>query len=198
MTKTHGQRHTRIYSIYHDMKRRCYNPNRKNYKNYGAKGISVCNEWRDDFVSFYEWAIKNGYTDKLTIDRIDNNGNYCPENCRWVDRKIQNNNKSNNHLVTYNGKTQTLKKWSEELGLDYSALLARINKYKWGIKRTLETDVIKSTKSYRHFVTFNGKTQSIADWARELNFDYFVIRNRIIRYKWSIEKALTTPVNKSK
>lgn len=82
----HGMRHERIYSIYCDMKKRCYNENCAGYKNYGGKGIKICNEWLNDFVVFYQWSIENGYTDTLTIDRIDSSGNYEPSNCRWVTR----------------------------------------------------------------------------------------------------------------
>lgn len=94
---THGKSKTRLYQVWEGMRSRCYNPHSTSYKHYGGRGIKVCSEWRDDFAIFQEWALKNGYEEnakrgQCTLDRIDVNGNYCPENCRWTDMKTQNNN----------------------------------------------------------------------------------------------------------
>lgn len=97
---THGLSKNRLYSIWHSMKDRCLNPNHPHFKDYGGRGIAICNEWRDNFKSFYEWANAHGYDEKAhqwqcTLDRTDTNGNYCPENCRWVDMKTQIHNRRN-------------------------------------------------------------------------------------------------------
>lgn len=112
----HGMSRTRLYKIWTDMKTRCNNPNTPYYYNYGARGISVCKEW-SDFEPFMEWSLDNGYTDKLTIDRINVNGNYEPENCRWITNLEQQSNRQSNHFLTYDGKTQTISQWADELGI---------------------------------------------------------------------------------
>lgn len=106
--KKHGMRNTRLYRIYNNMKQRCYNENSPDHKNYGARGITICDEWLNDFMNFYNWSINNGYKEGLTIDRINNNGNYEPSNCRWVDRKTQNRNNRRCIYLNYKGKTQTM------------------------------------------------------------------------------------------
>lgn len=117
---------------------RCFRTKDKRYKDYGGRGITVCNEWRNSFKAFYAWAIANGYTDELTIDRIDNNGNYEPSNCRWLSLKEQANNRRSNHLVTYDGQTKTITQWSEERNIKKSTLQRRLSKNGWSVKRALE------------------------------------------------------------
>lgn len=124
----HNKSGTRLYNIWRGMKERCYNENTVHYNSYGGRGIVICDEWTDNFVSFYNWAIQNGYSDNLTIDRIDNNGNYEPSNCRWTTQKEQMNNTRSNHLITFNGKTQTIAQWSEELGINYQTIQGRIRR----------------------------------------------------------------------
>lgn len=89
----HGLTGKRLNRIWKNMKTRCYNPNSNNYKYWGARGITICDEWRDSFEKFMKWALANGYQDNLTIDRINVNGNYEPQNCRWVTMTVQNNNR---------------------------------------------------------------------------------------------------------
>lgn len=135
--KTHGKSKNRLYTIWSNMKNRCFNPNDKVYLYYGNRGITVCEDWKNDFQIFYEWAINNGYEKHLTIERIDNNGDYCPENCRWVTRTEQQNNRRNNHYITYNGETLTITQWANKLGVNPKLLFARINDYKWDIEKAL-------------------------------------------------------------
>lgn len=103
---THGLSYDNLYIRWAAMKARCYNPKHTSYKNYGGRGIRICDEWRNDFSSFYEWAIHNGYRKDLTIDRIDNNGNYEPSNCRWVSRIVQQNNRRNTRKERFFGVTE--------------------------------------------------------------------------------------------
>ena len=135
----HGKSNTRLYNIYYAMKVRCYNKNRKDYKNYGGRGIKICDEWQDNFQAFYDWSMSHGYDDTLTIDRIDNNGNYEPNNCRWVTVKQQNRNRRSNINFTCNGETHCLKEWCEILGLNYSTVQIRIQR-NWSIERALELE----------------------------------------------------------
>ena len=120
------------------MKKRCYNSNDKAYNYYGGRGIKVCDEWLNDFQTFYDWSMNNGYNEHLTIDRIDVNGNYEPNNCRWVDYKIQNRNSRHNTLFTIDGETRCLSEWCEILNLNYKNVLARVTRYNWSIGEALE------------------------------------------------------------
>lgn len=131
---THREIHTRLYQIWGNMVNRCTNPNNPAWKRYGGRGIGVCREWID-YTTFSKWAKQNGYKDSLSIDRIDNDGNYCPENCRWVGVIAQANNKNNNHLVIYNGETKTISEWSRLLGIPYKTLHRRIVSLGWEIER---------------------------------------------------------------
>lgn len=122
----HGMTRTRLHRIWCSMRQRCNSENHKDYKFYGARGISICNEW-DEFKRFYDWSVSNGYSDELTLDRIDNDGNYCPENCRWTDMKTQSKNKRCTKL-TFNGETHTIAEWSEIIGVSNSAIRERLAK----------------------------------------------------------------------
>lgn len=126
--KTHGMSKTRMYKIWECMKYRCSNPNRPEYSHYGGRGIIVCDEWANDFLTFYNWSINNGYNESLTIDRIDVNGDYEPNNCRWVDMKTQANNTTRCIYITYRDKTQTLTQWCEELNLPYDTIRTRLRR----------------------------------------------------------------------
>lgn len=196
-------KHTRLNYIFSAMKRRCYDPNCKTYKDYGGRGITVCEEWLNlertviagtqarhvtkGFVAFKEWAMSNGYADNLTIDRIDVNGNYSPENCKWSTPKEQQNNTRKNLLVTYKGKTKTLPQWCEELGINYVRTRNRIFLQHWSVEKAFEMKESAVAKN----ITYKGKTQSIADWCRELNLSPYAVRNRL-RRGWIVEEALGT------
>lgn len=136
---THNLSKTRLYNIYNGMKSRCQNTNNPRYKDYGERGIKICPEWLENFMNFYNWAINNGYSDHLTIDRIDNNGDYEPKNCRWVDYIRQNNNRRNSHIIKYNGISHTLAEWAKIYNLDASLILYRLNRG-WSIEKAFTTN----------------------------------------------------------
>ena len=132
--RTHGfANKERLYQTWKNMRRRCYDPTNKRWAHYGGRGITICAEW-DDYAAFRAWALSSGYNDELTIDRIDVDGNYCPENCRWETPKVQANNVSRNHVVSYDGRDFTMSELAEHLGLSYSALQHRIERG-WSIER---------------------------------------------------------------
>ena len=139
MSTKHGKYHTRLHDAWGNMKKRCYNTKYYEFDNYGGRGITVCDEWKNSFQAFYDWAMAKGYQDDLTIERINVNGNYEPNNCKWATPKEQSNNKRNNIKITYKGKTQNLKQWAEELGLNYKLTHKRIKYLGWTIEKALET-----------------------------------------------------------
>lgn len=132
----------RIYSIHSNMLQRCENPENKSYKNYGGRGIRVCDEWHD-VSAFYNWAMANGYRPDLTIERIDNDGNYEPDNCRWATIKEQQNNRSNNHFLEFNGESHTISEWSEIVGIPRPVIDARLGRG-WKTEKVLTTPVVRN------------------------------------------------------
>lgn len=137
--KTHGLTNTRLYRIWCNMKTRCYCKTDFHYPRYGARGIVVCTEWKNDFQAFYDWSMSNGYSDDLTIDRIDVNGNYEPQNCRWADNFTQANNTRRNRYYTYNNETHTLTEWSRIVGIKREILKDRIFKLGWSFEDAIKT-----------------------------------------------------------
>lgn len=135
----HNLSQTRVYEIYKLMMRRCYDEANKSYPNYGARGIEVCANWHD-IVVFNEWALSSGYADTLTLERIDVNGDYTPENCTWITKKQQSYNRTNSRLLTAFGKTQTLAEWSEEYTIGHSTILHRL-KSGWNTEQAISKEV---------------------------------------------------------
>lgn len=181
----------RLSNIYRGIKTRCYNPKRKDYKNYGGRGIIICDEWlisdhktHKGWEAFKEWSLKNGYTDEMTIDRIDNNKGYSPDNCRWVNIKIQANNKRNNRVIKYKGKTQTLSQWAEEIGIKQTVLSSRVTKCKLPLDKIFKKENLKLRK-----ITYQNKTQSLKEWCKELGLNYSRVHSRIVKYHWTVEKT---------
>lgn len=134
----HGYSRTRIDNIYGHMKRRCYSPKSNSYHLYGAKGITVCDEWLKDKKAFFEWALSHGYADNLSLDRIDGTKGYSPENCRWVDWYKQQNNRSNNRRISIDGEEKTVAEWSRVSGVKPTTIYIRLNKG-WDTKQAVFT-----------------------------------------------------------
>ena len=175
------------------MKARCYYKKDKAYKNYGGRGIRVCEEWLDKengFMNFYTWAMANGYKEKApygkcTLDRINVEGNYEPSNCRWTNSKTQANNRRNNRFITCNGVRKTVKEWSEVLKIDAKRIARRLN------KGMTENDTILIPYKKPLLITANGKTQTPTEWSREIG----IKRTTLIQRKrkgWSDEKTINT------
>lgn len=138
-------KNNRMYSIWRGMKERCHNKHHRSYAKYGGRGIKVCDEWLD-FAAFQKWALFNGYSDELSIDRIDNDGNYCPANCRWATDIDQANNKSQSKIIEYQGQSMTLAQWCRLLSLPYLPIYQRLYRgwtFEKAIKMPFDMQLLK-------------------------------------------------------
>ena len=181
MSKSHGESHTYLHNIWCGMNNRC-NPEHVSSKNYGERGISVCEEWRD-YEKFAEWAKNNGYSEGLSIERKDVNGDYCPQNCEWIDVKKQARNRRSTFWVEWEGKRMSLAEAVEMSGLPYKEVHYRIKRCGWSIE-----DALTKPLCDPHMQSELHKK------CDELGLDYHVIYNRIHVYGWDEERALTTPI----
>ena len=168
-----------LFGIWKKMMERCGDPSCERYADYGGRGISVCYEWENDFDAFADWSHENGFAEGLTIDRIDNDGNYEPNNCRWMTRREQNRNKRTNKLVTYKGITKPLVEWCEELGLRYDPIHNRLEKG-WTVEDAFEKPFANSHKS-------------LSQMCREHGIKLGVVVDRVNKLGWDLDKALNTP-----
>lgn len=145
LRRTHGMTSSRIYYAWCNMKSRCNNPKNEMYKNYGGRGIRVCKEWADSFEEFMRWALNHGYSDEMTIERINVGGDYTPKNCKWITAREQYLNRTDSHVLTAFGKTQTIKEWSDESGIKYDTIERRINQYGWSAE-----DAVTRKPNHKH------------------------------------------------
>lgn len=135
----HGDSYSLLYSVWHSMKTRCYTKTSIPYKDYGARGITVCEEWKNDYSRFRDWALTHGYKKGLSLDRINNNGNYTPDNCRFTDVKTQSNNRRSSRYLTYNGETHSIAEWGQIFGVRPELFLDRLKKG-WPLKDVLSNN----------------------------------------------------------
>lgn len=150
MYYVHGESHTRLHNIWKGMRKRCNNKNSSRYDFYGGRGIKHCDEW-NDYLTFKKWAVGSGYDDTMTLERIDVNGDYCPENCKWIKAEEQQKNKRNTIRVEENGETLCLKDWCDMHGMNYRTVHSRI-KRGWDMERALNTPTLgrgANQKSYK-------------------------------------------------
>lgn len=134
----HGKTGTPLYGTWKSMKSRCYNPNMNCYGRYGARGITVCDDWKNNFENFYQWSIEHGYREGLKIDRINNNEGYNPDNCRWVTHLENCNNRSTCHIIWYNGKGKTISEWARDFNVSRSVFSSRLKGVSYSIEKYLE------------------------------------------------------------
>lgn len=177
----------RLHGIWKNMIDRCYRPTCSEYKNYGGRGVTVCDGWKDSFDEFYEWAYSHGYQSDLTIDRIDVNDSYSPTNCRWADRKTQANNRTNNLWIEYNGQRQTAQQWADQTGLQAQLIAQRIENG-WSVADALTKPVQQKT----YTITVDGVTRTPGEWGELIGLSADAILRRL-RLGWSPKRAVTTP-----
>jgi hypothetical protein len=187
----HGLCHTRLYGVWANIIQRCENQNSEEFYLYGERGITVCSSWHD-FSIFSNWALANGYAYGLTIDRIDNDKGYSPENCRWATRKEQANNRRNNVNIAYKGKIQTIAEWEDEFELKRGIIGKRMRK---GLPLDEVMRDFALTSSKTRFITYNGETRSIKQWAEVLGIKYCTLVSRLTTRCWSVDKAFRTQTN---
>lgn len=182
----HGMSDTPVYAVWQAMLQRCENPKAQGYENYGGRGISVCEKWHT-FEGFFK-EMRNpapGYS----LDRIDNDGNYCKENCRWALTKQQANNKRKNRRIEFNGETKTLAEWADHVGIGWFTLRSRLDVYGWSVEKTLTTP---STLAVLY--EFRGRKQTLRKWSDESGINLETLSARVRKLGWPIDRALTEAI----
>ncbi len=184
---THGMTKTKAFRTWMGIQDRCYNEKNPKFKNYGARGIKVCDRWLESFENFF--ADMGHPQPHESIDRENNDGDYSPENCRWADNKTQARNRRSNRFVVLDGESKTIAEWSEITGISQGTISERI-KYGWSDRDVLTKPASSNGKP--RYLEFNGESKTISGWARVVNISKSVISARLER-GWTVEKALTTP-----
>ncbi len=185
------------YRIWKSMTGRCNNKNNESFNNYGGRGIRVCRRW----LKFENFLLDMGKrpSKNHSIDRLNNDDGYSKNNCRWATSNQQNRNKRSNINILFNGKTQCLKDWAKELNMAYLTLYDRIHKLNWSVDKALSTKSSRTDNRTNAIpITFKGKTQNLAKWAKEFQINYYTLWGRIYKHGMSMERALNQPVRKVK
>lgn len=182
MGKTHGMRSTKIYRKWASMKTRCTNPQEPCFQYYGGRGITLCETWMS-FDTFY--ADMGDCPEGMELDRIDNQLGYSKDNCRWVPRNVNANNKRNNHPLTYNGQTKNLGQWAHERGIGYSTILHRLNS-KWTISQALGFEQRPARSGRSRILLINGQCKTFKELASEAGVGINAIKQRLYALKWPL------------
>ena len=183
-----------LYQVWADLKQRCNNPKTTNYDDYGGRGITYAPEW-EDFETFKDWAIDHGYREGVTLDRIDVNGNYEPDNCRWVDWTIQANNKRDNVIIKVGDEIHTIAEWARITGAKSPNIQYRYEDAKYDPSIAIDPEYLRNKT--KQLITFEGETHDIREWAKIKGLTYSIINWRI-KNGWDVEKALNTPSKNTK
>ena len=186
--RTHGDSKSSEHCSWRGAKTRCFNPNDSEFHNYGKRGITMCERWVKSYLNFLK-DMGRKPTPKHSLERINVNGNYEPSNCCWATQKQQCNNRRNNRLLTFRGRTQNVQRWAEELGLKKQVINGRLG-LGWTADKTLSTPVLSTGRSAKRMITFNGKTMTETQWSAERGWPRSTVTSRIIQ-GWSDERALT-------
>lgn len=189
----HGLTNSPEYTTWQNMISRCYDKKNPSFKYYGQRGIRVCERWHD-FVHFLT-DMGRKPSPIYTIERINNDGNYEPTNCKWATQKEQSINKSNTLIVTFNNQTKSLIEWSEIININYKVLKDRLCEYGWTVERAFTEEIGKYRKN-NIWLVYNGQRKTLSEWAIKTGIRRSLIYHRLKIYKWAIEKALTKPIRK--
>lgn len=187
MSRKKSEYPEKLRKTYSNMKERCYNPNAKGYKYYGGKGINICDEWLSDKIKFFNWSLDNGYNEGLSIDRIETDKDYEPNNCRWITMAEQQSNRTNNVFIEFNGKTKTISQWSRETGVDINLISSRYHKGENDLFREPEESLIK--------VKINGEYKSLYELSDISGIPYSAIYQRY-NSGWAVENLTSELLTK--
>ncbi len=179
------------YTIWASMKARCLNPNNGCYARYGGRGITVCDRWRDSFEAFLA-DMGERPTHHHSLERNDNDGPYCPDNCRWATRSEQARNRRSSHLVTFNGEAKTIAEWAEATGLSYDLIERRLNAQGWTPERTFSAAI---QRNRGRLITLGSETHTLVGWSKITGFSQRTITTRLDEKGWTVDQALTVPIN---